>query len=236
MAAHKTSHTSDSGTSAATIALIEDDDDIRNNVINFLRASGFECWGVASAENFYAALMRQRADLFIVDLGLPGEDGLSLIKRLSDQDLPVIAMTARGQTPDRIAGLSAGALQYFVKPVDLIELTAGIRSLLSKLTLSSARPAHLPWRIDSHSSTLFSPDQQAVPLTSRELELLAYLLKTPNRLVPKSELMLMANAAGDDDFHRIESVLRRLRKKTTDITGQVLPVRTVFGKGLSFLV
>lgn len=218
-----------------TIAIIEDDDDIRNNVISFLLSSGFECWGVNSAENFYAAAMRQRADLFIVDLGLPGEDGLSLIKRLSDQEFPVIAMTARGQTPDRIAGLNAGALQYFVKPVDLIELTAGIRSLLSKLAVLTSTPRNLPWRIDYHSSILYTPDQQAVPLTSRELELLAYLIKTPNRLVPKSELMLKANSSKDDDFHRIESVLRRLRKKTTDITGQVLPVRTVFGKGLSFL-
>lgn len=225
----------DSSLTTHTIAIIEDDDDIRINVISFLRASGFECWGVNSAENFYVAAMRQRADLFIVDFGLPGEDGLSLIKRLSDQGLPVIAMTARGQTPDRIAGLTAGALQYFVKPVDLIELTAGIRSLLSKLAVLTAPPRNLPWRIDHHSSILYTPDQQAVPLTSRELELLAYLIKTPNRLVPKSELMAMANTSGDEDFHRIESVLRRLRKKTTDITGQVLPVRTVFGKGLSFL-
>lgn len=220
-----------------TIAVVEDDEDIRNNLCRFLNKSGFRTWGVESAEDFYVTLLRERSDLVLVDLGLPGEDGLSLVKRLSEQGVAVVVLTARSELPSRIAGLEAGALQYFVKPTDLNELVAGIRSLLRRTSPphSQAEPAPA-WRLLYSEALLLSPDQKPVDLTTRELELLTCLARTPGTLVSKSTLLESAGPdESDDAFHRIESQLNRLRRKTLAQTGLPLPVRSVFGRGLVFV-
>lgn len=223
----------------ATIAVVEDDEDIRSNVCSFLARSGFHAWGAESAEDFYVQLLRERADLVVVDIGLPGEDGLSLLTRLASQGVSTVLMTARADLDSRIAGLEAGALQYFVKPVDMQELVAGIRSQLRNKRLqgpgSGDANAAVPWQLDAAAATLRAPNQQVVSLTTRELELLSCLLHSPGVLVSKQ--MLVQAVGGrilDDDFHRIESALTRLRRKTMDDTGLALPVRAVFGKGLVF--
>jgi len=219
------------------ISVVEDDEDIRGNVCRYLECSGFKAWGADSAEDFYVRLLRDRADLVVVDIGLPGEDGLSLVTRLAAQGVPTVLMTARADLDSRIAGLDAGALQYFVKPVDMQELTAGIRSQLRHLTPRAAQGGALaPWRLDQAASRLVAPNQSSVDLTSRELELLGCLMVTPGAMVTKQTLTeAMGADQAEDGFHRIESQLTRLRRKTMDTTGTALPVRAVFGKGLVFV-
>ncbi|WP_280187241.1 response regulator transcription factor [Delftia sp. PS-11] len=221
-----------------TIAVVEDDEDIRINVCRFLTKSGLHAWGTDSAEDFYVRLLRDRADLVVVDLGLPGEDGLSLVKRLAEQDIPVIVLTARGDLDSRIAGLNAGALQYFVKPTDMNELVAGIRSQLRRHAASQGkgqRPV-LTWRLDALTACLVAPNRQIVALTSRELELLGCLMSKPGAMVSKQTLIdTMGYADVDDGFHRIESQLTRLRRKTLEVAAMALPVRAVFGRGLVFV-
>jgi two-component system, OmpR family, response regulator PhoP len=220
-----------------TIAVVEDDEDIRSNVCSYLARSGLQSWGAESAEDFYVRLLRARADLVVVDIGLPGEDGLSLLTRLAAQGVPTVLMTARADLDSRIEGLEAGALQYFVKPVDMQELVAGIRSQLRNKRLQGGGDAlaAVPWQLDAVGGALRAPNQRVVSLTTRELELLSCLLENPGVVVSKQAL---AQAVGgrnlDDDFHRIESALTRLRRKTLDDTGLALPVRAVFGKGLVF--
>lgn len=225
-------------TSGYSIAIVEDDEDIRANVCRFFEKSGLKVWGAASAEDFYVGLLRSRADLVLVDLGLPGESGLSLVARLTAQGVPVVILTARGDLDSRISGLDAGALQYFVKPVDLNELVAGVRSQLRRSMTSPAVDVHIqaPWRLDLAAAQLVAPNQRAVSLTSRELELLQCLMEAKGGLVTKQALV-DATGAGDveDGFHRIESQLTRLRRKTLEQTGAGLPVRAVFGKGLVFV-
>jgi len=226
-----------------TIAVVEDDEDIRLNVCSFLHKSGFRAWGAESAENFYVGLLRQQADLVVVDLGLPGEDGLSLMQRLAAQGVPAIALTARGDLESHIASLNAGALQYFIKPANLHLLVAGIRSQLRHVNLgTSSKKASqaaqiLSWRLNRADACLIAPNQNSVPLTSRELELLERLMSANGGLVTKSELLeAMGYADADEGFHRIESQLTRLRRKTLQVSGMVLPIRAVFGKGLVFVV
>ncbi|WP_028602874.1 response regulator transcription factor [Ottowia thiooxydans] len=220
------------------VAVVEDDEDIRANVCGFLNKSGLRAWGAESAEDFYVRLLSDRADLIIVDLGLPGESGLSLVARLTEQNVPVIVLTARGELESRIAGLNAGALQYFVKPADLNELVAGIRSQLRRSGNGVApKPGQaVPWRLDAGRALLVAPNQQVVSLTTREFDLVSALIASQGGLVTKHALL---HAMGTDDmedgFHRIESQLTRLRRKTLDATGLALPVRAVFGKGLVFL-
>ena len=220
------------------IAVVEDDEDIRSNVCRFLARSGFQSWGAESAEDFYVRLLQARVDLVIIDIGLPGEDGLSLLTRLASQGVPTVLMTARADLDSRIRGLDAGALQYFVKPVDMQELVAGIRSQLRSKRLQGEIDASVavPWQLDAANAALRAPKQMLVPLTTRELELLTCLFKTKGVVVSKQILMQAVGGRGlEDDFHRIESALNRLRRKTLEITGTPLPVRAVFGKGLVFV-
>ena len=220
------------------IAVVEDDEDIRSNVCRFLARSGFQSWGAESAEDFYVRLLQARVDLVIIDIGLPGEDGLSLLTRLASQGVPTVLMTARADLDSRIRGLDAGALQYFVKPVDMQELVAGIRSQLRSKRLQGEIDASVavPWQLDAANAALRAPNQMLVPLTSRELDLLTCLFKTKGVVVSKQILMQAVGGRGlEDDFHRIESALNRLRRKTLEITGTPLPVRAVFGKGLVFV-
>ncbi|KQW26256.1 response regulator transcription factor [Acidovorax sp. Root402] len=220
------------------IAVVEDDEDIRSNVCRFLVRSGFQSWGAESAEDFYVRLLQSRVDLVIIDIGLPGEDGLSLLTRLASQGVPTVLMTARADLDSRIRGLDAGALQYFVKPVDMQELVAGIRSQLRSKRLQGEIDASVavPWQLDAANAVLRAPNQMLVPLTTRELELLTCLFKTKGVVVSKQILMHAVGGRGlEDDFHRIESALNRLRRKTLEITGTPLPVRAVFGKGLVFV-
>ncbi len=220
------------------IAVVEDDEDIRSNVCRFLVRSGFQSWGAESAEDFYVRLLQSRVDLVIIDIGLPGEDGLSLLTRLASQGVPTVLMTARADLDSRIRGLDAGALQYFVKPVDMQELVAGIRSQLRSKRLQGEIDASVavPWQLDAANAALRAPNQMLVPLTTRELELLTCLFKTKGVVVSKQILMQAVGGRGlEDDFHRIESALNRLRRKTLEITSTPLPVRAVFGKGLVFV-
>lgn len=219
------------------IAVVEDDEDIRENVCRYLNCSGFKAWGAESAEDFYVRLLRDRADVVVIDIGLPGEDGLSLVTRLATQGVPTVLMTARADIDSRIAGLNAGALQYFVKPVDMQELTAGIRSQLRHMAPRAAQgDALAPWRLDETASRLIAPNQRFIDLTSRELELLRCLMATPGALITKQALTEAVGAQdAEDGFHRIESQLSRLRRKTFDASGTALPVRAVFGKGLVFV-
>ncbi len=221
-----------------TIAVIEDDEDLRSNVCSFICKSGMHAWGAESAEDFYVRLLREKADLVIIDLGLPGESGLSLLQRLTSQRIPVIVLTGRGDLDSRISGLDAGALQYFVKPADMNELVAGIRSQLRYISNQpQARQGGLaPWRLDAQSACLVAPNQRSVPLTTRELELLGHLIAAQGGLVTKESLVEAMDAGTvADGFHRIESQLTRLRRKTLEATGVPLPVRAVFGKGLVFV-
>ncbi|KRB27537.1 MULTISPECIES: response regulator transcription factor [unclassified Acidovorax] len=220
------------------IAVVEDDEDIRSNVCRFLARSGFQSWGAESAEDFYVRLLQSRVDLVVIDIGLPGEDGLSLLTRLASQGVPTVLMTARADLDSRIRGLDAGALQYFVKPVDMQELVAGIRSQLRSKRLQGGIDVSVaaPWQLDAANAALRAPNQLLVPLTTRELELLSCLFKTKGVVVSKQVLMQAVGGRGlEDDFHRIESALNRLRRKTLEITSMPLPVRAVFGKGLVFV-
>ncbi|ODU60700.1 MAG: histidine kinase [Comamonadaceae bacterium SCN 68-20] len=220
------------------IAVVEDDEDIRTNVCRFLEKTGMRPWGAESAEDFYVRLLTERADLVVVDLGLPGEGGLSLVRRLAGQGVPVIVLTAWGDLESRIAGLDAGALQYFVKPTDMHELVAGIRSQLRRAEVRQPAPEGIatPWRLDAAGAQLVAPNLRTVGLTTRELELMSHLIAAQGALVTKQALV-DAMGAGDLEggFHRIESQLTRLRRKVQEGTGMGLPVRAVFGKGLVFV-
>lgn len=226
---------------SAVIALVEDEEDLRLNVVRFLEAQGFSVWSAASAEDFYRKLAVHDADLVIADLGLPGEDGLELITHLNSRGRhPIIVMTARGAVHDRIAGLEAGVDHYFVKPVDLYELAAAIHATLRKrlqagVETATAVSENAAWVLVRSEAVLVTPTGVTVRLTSGELHLLEHLMNQPEKVITKSRLL---EHFGQDpeqgDFHRIEVLVSRLRAKVT-AAGQRLPLQAVFGRGLVFV-
>lgn len=223
-----------------TIAIVEDEADLRLNLELFLQGRGYPVWGVDSAEALYKQLVTRPTEIIIVDIGLPGEDGFSLIEHLAAANrYGLIAMTARGATADRIQGLKRGADLYFVKPVDLYELEAGIESVFRRLNHVSRRrddDQPKPWILDTRDNRLLAPGGEALVLTVREIDLLAYLMSRPGEVIGKDDLLRhLSGSAAMDDFHRIETLLYRLRKKVDQALGQGLPVRSVFGRGLSFV-
>ena len=228
---------------SCTVAIVEDEVVQRTCVELFLQNCGFTVWGAPSAEAFYRQLAAQPADVVLVDRGLPGEDGLSLIRHLHEIGrYGIIALTGCGSVADRIAGLDAGADQYFVKPVDLHELAAGIRALVrgrSRTTMPTHRApdvGHAPWHINRMERALVSPLGQGVKLTSREMELLECLLKEPDCTVPKAHIIKTLGAPDEPEgYHRVEALISRLRKKVEQESGLALPIRSIFGKGLVFV-
>lgn len=220
-----------------TISVVQEEENLRQSICSFLHESGLHVWGVGSVEDFYVRLLQEKADLVVVDLDAPDESGWHLLRWLSAQGMPAVALTARCDLGSRIAGLDAGALQCFGLPVSLLELTASIRSQL-RYRAQQGLPSELwvQWQLDRTAARLIAPNQQSVSLTSRELELLVCLMTTPGALVPKRVLIETVGAdQAENGFHRIESQLTRLRRKTQASTGLGLPVRAVFGKGLMFV-
>ena len=219
------------------ISIIQSDGSDRAYTSRFLQENGYSTWEAGALEDFYVGLLKERADLVIIDLDLGATEGLALIRRLVAQHIPVIALSSSDNTGSRIASLDAGALQYYVKPITLVELAAGIRAQLRQLEVRAENARQEKgWRLDLSVPRLIAPNQRMVPLTSRECELLECLLAANGGMVSKSNLVkAMGHSEAEDGFHRIESSLMRLRRKTLETTELNLPVRAVFGKGLVFV-
>lgn len=219
------------------IAVVDGEEVHRQHVCRFLEESGYTTWGAASIEDFYIGLLKEKADLVVVDLDLGVEPGLSLVRRLVSRRIPVIVLSSTTDSAARVASLDAGALQYFVKPLSLAELGAGIRAQLRQLEMRvSNADQENSWRLDLSVPRLIAPNQRTIRLTSRECELLECLMAANGGMVSKANLVkAMGHADAEDGFHRIESSLMRLRRKTLAGTQLMLPVRAVFGKGLVFV-
>lgn len=172
------------------VLLVEDDDLIAHGIQAGLRAHGLTVEGVATAAQAEAALSVAHCDVVILDLGLPDEDGMSLLQRLraSGMALPVLVLTARDAVEDRVAGLRAGADDYLLKPFDLDELVARLHALLRRAAGRSVDVIeHGPLRLDSERGEV-SLHGRPVVLPRRELALLAALLHARGRILSVDQL------------------------------------------------
>lgn len=218
------------------VAIVEDDPDLLDSILEFLRAQAYPAWGAGSAEAFYKRLAVESADVVVLDIGLPGEDGLSICQylRTHDQRIGIIFVTARGLRDDRLTGLEAGADAYLVKPVDMDELVLLLKRFGQRGALADAAPS-AAWRLARHEWQLVAPDGRVLKLTAREHQLLALLVGAAGAIVSKRELSEALFGArvrlGED---RLEVMLSRLRKKGSAACGQPLPIRTAHAEGYAF--
>lgn len=226
------------------ILIVDDDLDICNLLCQYLGQQGFS---VASVENGQALdeyLSRSVVDLIILDLMLPGEDGLSIVKRLnSTVRVPIIMLSACGEDVDRIIGLEIGADDYLAKPFNPRELLARIRSVLRRRNVketSAIIENHEVYTFGNYTfnklnQTLYC-DGEKVTLTSGEYALLKIFVENPKRVLSRDDLLEKLKGYDCAPFDRSVDVrIMRLRQKIEADTASPLYIQTVWGKGYQFI-
>lgn len=229
-----------------TLAVIEDDDDLRANILLFLRSKKYPAWGASSAEEFYRERSVSPVHIVLIDLGLPGEDGLSALRHLrQNSQLGIIVITARGDTESRISGLEAGVDHYFIKPINMRELLAAIEALWRKISINhvgtpkkslmGAGEGRHPYSLHIAESVLELPDGRRLLLSERESLLIGVLLDSLGIVVSRDDLHgAVFSDANEIEPHRIDVLVSRLRQKAKAQLGVTLPIRSIFGKGFAF--
>ena len=172
------------------IYVIEDDDNIRELVCYALKSSGFEALGFAGPKSFYAELKKAVPELILLDVMLPDEDGISILKRLKAEanNVPVIMMTAKDSEFDKVRGLDLGADDYITKPFSILELIARVKTVLRRVskTLTVLQAGNI--KLDSRRRTV-NADGQIVALTYMEYELLYFLMLNEGFVLTRDKLM-----------------------------------------------
>lgn len=226
------------------VLVVDDDREIRNLLKEYLEKNGFRVSVAADGTGLRSALAKSRPDLIVLDLMLPGEDGLSLCRSLrARSNVPVIMLTARGEETDRIVGLEIGADDYLAKPFHPRELLARIRSVLRRarslpenLTPPRVRSYHFAgWMLDVATRNLTAPDGVVVPLSGMEFRLLSIFLAYPNRTLTRDQLidlMLSRDAAPFD--RAIDVQVSRLRQRLREDAREPKIIKTVRGQGYVF--
>jgi two-component system OmpR family response regulator len=223
------------------ILVVDDDPGVREVLTEFLSRHGFEVRSAGDAREMDSALEADSADLVVLDLMMPGEDGLSVCRRLAAASgPPVIMLSAMGEETDRIVGLELGADDYLPKPCNPRELLARVRAVLRRRREPSAAAAAAAaatfdgWRLDLVRRRLTSPQGVAVELSSGEFNLLRVLVERPERVLTRDQLLDLARGGSSEAFDRsIDVQISRLRRKLDDGSGREL-IRTVRGEGYVF--
>lgn len=227
------------------ILVVDDDARLRNLLDRYLGEQGFTVKTVADAAQMDRALNREHFDLMVLDLMLPGEDGLSICKRLraAENTLPIVMLTARSEDVDRIIGLELGADDYLPKPFNPRELVARIHAVLRR------QPKDLPGApADSQTIISFGKvrvdlstrrlecNGETLPLTTGEFALLKVLLQHPRQPLSRDKLMELARGREYDVFDRsIDVQISRLRKLVEDEPTKPRYIQTVWGFGYVFV-
>lgn len=226
------------------VAVIEDSEDLREELVFFLDQKGYPAWGAGSAEYFWKWLHAHDVDIVLVDIGLPEEDGFGVIEHLKQLGrFGLIIISARGDQVASAEGLKLGADLYLVKPLSLSHLLSSIDALWHRMGgMSRADTPPLQssssitqWRLDQIGSQLISPSGRTLRLSQQELLLVSILIQSPDVVMSKEALGdRMFHFGTDRRGHRIDVIMSRLRKKAREERLR-LPINVIFGKGLVFV-
>ncbi|MBI3186829.1 MAG: response regulator [Gammaproteobacteria bacterium] len=222
------------------LLIVDDDADLRELLQQYLTREGFLADLASDAGEMDALLSTQIYDLMILDLMMPGEGGLSIIRRLNSQMRPaILILSARGQDIDRILGLEMGADDYIAKPFNPRELLARIKAVLRRHPPKlDTQSAHLysfgPFQINRHTHTI-SKHGEDIALTESEYNMLIIFIQHPNKLLDRDFLLNKIYGYERNPFDRsIDIRITRLRKKLEDDPGKPRYIRTIWGKGYQF--
>ena len=248
---------------AKNILIVDDDRRVRDMLCRYLAQEGFNATGVEDGKAMRQHLAANRVDMVLLDLILPGEDGLSLSRELrATSEMPIIMLTGKGDPIDRVIGLEVGADEYITKPFHLREVLARIRSVLRRSdgrqraspeaapdtgnshdgendvgndSSDGERLAFAGWQLDLIARNLQAPDRSPVSLTTGEFNLLTAFVKRPNRPLDRDQLMDLLQGRDWAPYDRsIDTQIGRLRKKLEADPKDPQLIKTVRGVGYVF--
>ncbi|WP_299744874.1 response regulator [uncultured Tateyamaria sp.] len=226
----------------AHILVCDDEIDLREMLQEYLGKRGYKVSGAAGGDELRDVLSVSPVDVIIMDINMPREDGLSILRSLRPNDTtPVIMLTAAGDVVDRIIGLEMGADDYLGKPVDLRELEARIKAILRREAISGGAAAAKPdihravfgeYVLDKEAAKLLAPDGTEVQLTAMEYSLLKVFAENKGRVLNRDQLLEQAHDRSWDPFDRsIDIRISRLRRKLEANPEKPKIIRTVRGIG-----
>jgi two-component system, OmpR family, response regulator len=226
------------------ILVVDDQREICDMIRDYLSSEGYRVSVAHDGDGMRRAMAQSPADLVILDLMLPGEDGLTLARWLrEDSSVGIIMLTGRGETVDRIIGLEMGADDYLPKPFHLRELLARVKSVLRRVSARTIEKAPMQrsqarfagWHLDLSSRELFSPAGHEVRLTTGEFDLLAAFVNNANQVLTRDRLLDLARNREAGPFDRtIDVQVGRLRRKLGDDPQRPTMIKTVRGTGYIF--
>ncbi|HJY33175.1 MAG TPA: response regulator transcription factor [Actinomycetota bacterium] len=221
-----------------TVLVVEDEIEIARVVRDYLRNAGFEVIVVGDGGSAVASVRSAKPDLLVLDLGLPGRDGLDVAREIRRwSDTPIVMLTARGDETDRIVGLEIGADDYVVKPFSPKELVARVRAVLRR-TRTAARGDEVVRAGDVEIDTAkmrVSVGGTQVDLTPTEFQLLATLAREPGRVFTRSQLLDAVHGVAIESYERaIDAHVKNIRRKIEPSPGSPRYVVTVHGVGYRF--
>ncbi|MGX7924966.1 response regulator [Tsuneonella sp. HG094] len=229
-------------TAPVTLLLVDDEPTLREPLAAYLTRQGFVVREADSAAAARTAMVGETPDLVLLDVMMPGEDGLSLCRHLVEaKAIPTILLTAKGEPTDRIVGLEIGADDYVVKPFEPRELVARIRSVLRR----SARPPVAPeddalyvfegWQLDPLKRRLIDPEGATVPISTAEFRLLTAFLDRPKQVIDRDRLLDLVQGREAHLFDRaVDNQVSRLRRKIEADSRNPQFIQTVRGGGYRF--
>ena len=221
------------------LLLVDDEPSLREPLAEYLARQGFVVRQAEDAAKARSALLEETPDLVLLDIMMPGEDGLSLFRHLSEtKHLPVIMLTAKGEAMDRIVGLEIGADDYVAKPFEPRELVARIRSVLRRSSKTAAATDEDAlyefdgWKLDPLKRKLTDPQGTVVPVSSAEFRLLVAFLNHPRQVLDRDRLLDMVQGREAHLFDRaVDNQVSRLRRKMEDDSRDPKLIQTVWGGG-----
>jgi two-component system OmpR family response regulator len=229
------------------VLIVDDDRDIRELIAAYLEKNGMRTTLAANGRQMRAALESGAPDLVVLDLMLPGEDGLALCRELRAgkfRAIPVLMLTARGEEVDRIIGLEMGADDYMPKPFAVRELLARIRAVLRRtrmlppniqVTESAELLGFGDWRLDTTARHLLDAGGTMVALSGAEYRLLRVFLDHPQRVLTRDQLLNLTQGRDADQFDRsIDLLVSRLRQRLRDDAREPRYIKTLRSEGYVF--
>ncbi|PRX09572.1 response regulator [Martelella mediterranea] len=225
------------------VVVVDDHDDVRDSVREYLEHQGYRVSAADGGTSLRRILERQTVDLIVLDVMMPGEDGITLCRQVrASADIPIIFLTAMAEDTDRIVGLELGADDYLVKPFNPRELLARIRAVLRRAANPASARSILdrrtvrigPWKVDLGRQEILGEDGVGIALSTAEFRLLKVFIEQPGIILSREQLLDLTVGMTADVFDRsIDNQVSRLRKKIEENPKKPSIIKTHWGGGYS---